>query len=128
MLAVPAAVTDALAGEDARRATGSATTIAWCSRGKLYDRAVGTANSPSLASLAEPAAARIHPLDLDRLGVPTGTEVRLVGTRGTVVVPLAADDAVPRGSLHVPFNVPGSTVGDLLDASAAATDVRIERL
>ena len=132
VLAVPAAVTDdaprSLPGEDVHAGDRISYDYRLVLTRKLYDRAVGTAASPSLASLAAPAAARIHPLDLDRLGVATGTEVRLVGTRGTVVVPLSADDAVPRGSLHVPFNVPGSTVGDLIDASAAATDVRIERL
>ena len=36
---------------------------------RLYDQAVLTARSPSLAPLARPAAAHIHPLDLDRVGV-----------------------------------------------------------
>jgi NADH-quinone oxidoreductase subunit G len=88
---------------------------------KLYDRAAGTANSPSLAPQAPSS-------DLDRLGVAAGTEVRLVGTRGAVVLPLSPDDAVPRGSLQVPFNVPGTAVTDIVDVTAAATDVRIERL
>ena len=95
---------------------------------RLYDNAVGTARSPSLAPLAAGAGAHIHPLDLDRLGVPGGTEVRLVAPRGTVVLPLTPDAGVPRGSIEVPFNVDGSTVGEIIDVTAPAVDVRVERL
>ena len=94
----------------------------------LYDRAVGTAMSPSLAPLAGVSAAHVNPLDLDRLGVTEGAEVRITATRGAVVLPLRADAGVPRGSLQVPFNVAGTALTDIIDASAAATDVRVERL
>jgi NADH-quinone oxidoreductase subunit G len=95
---------------------------------KLYDRAVGTAMSPSLAGLAPPSAAHVSPLDLAGLGVADGTEVQVIGARGSVVLPLAADLAVPRGSLLVPFNVPGASIADIVDARAPANDVRVERL
>ncbi len=58
---------------------------------KLYDRAVGTAMSPSLAGLAPPSAAHVNPFDLAGLGVADGTEVQVIGARGSVVLPLAAD-------------------------------------
>ena len=70
----------------------------------------------------------MHPLDLEGIGVGDGTEVRIVATKGTVVLPLAADAAVPRGSLRVPFNVAGASIADIVDATAPATDVRVERL
>ncbi len=95
---------------------------------KLYDRAVNTAMSPSLAPLAATAVAAVHPLDLDRLGVSAGAEVKLTGARGTVVLPLVADRAVPRGSVHVPFNAVGPSVNEILDADAPVHDVRIERV
>jgi NADH-quinone oxidoreductase subunit G len=95
---------------------------------KLYDRAVSTVHSPSLAPLAAQGAAHVHPLDLEGIGVGDGTEVRIVATKGTVVLPLVADGRVPRGSLQVPFNVPGAPVADIIDAAAPATDVRVERL
>jgi NADH-quinone oxidoreductase subunit G len=94
----------------------------------LYDAATGTAMAPSLAPLAQPAAARVHPLDLDKIGVPEGTEVRLVGLRGSAVLPLRADDRVARGTVWSAFNAPGGTVADVIDAGATVTDVRIERL
>jgi hypothetical protein len=35
---------------------------------------------------------------------------------------------VPRGSLLVPFNVDGAPIADILDVTAPAIDVRVERL
>jgi predicted molibdopterin-dependent oxidoreductase YjgC len=95
---------------------------------KLYDRAVGTANSPSLAPLAAGPGAHIHPLDLDRVGVAEGTDVKLVGVRGSIVLPLVADEAVQRGTIWAAFNQEGADITDLVDAGASVTDVRIERL
>ena len=95
---------------------------------KLYDRAVTTVQSPSLAPLAQPGAAHVHPLDLDGIGVSDGTEVRIVASKGTVVLPIEGDVTVPRGSLLVPFNTEGASIGDILDVTAAAIDVRVERL
>ncbi len=95
---------------------------------KLYDRAVGTALSPSLARLAMGAGAHVHPADLDRIGEPDGAEVRLISASGSVVLPLVADDSVQRGTVWAPFNQSGADVTDIVDASAAVTDVRIERL
>ena len=95
---------------------------------KMYDSATATAMSPSLAPLAIGAGAHLHPLDLDRIGEPEGTEVTLVGAKGSVVLPLVADPTVQRGTLWAPFNQPGTNVMDLVDAAAPITDVRIERL
>jgi NADH-quinone oxidoreductase subunit G len=95
---------------------------------KLYDRAVGTAKSPALAPLAPGAAAHLHPLDLERVGVPEGTEVKLVGARGSVVLPLVADAAVQRGTVWAPFNQDGADITELVDSASATTDLRIERL
>ncbi|MCU0259660.1 MAG: NADH-quinone oxidoreductase subunit NuoG [Ilumatobacteraceae bacterium] len=94
----------------------------------LYDRAVGTATSPSLAHLAPGPAALVHPLDLELVGVSAGTEVQLVGARSSVVLPLHTDATVPRGTVRVRFQQGGGSVGELVDASTPIVDVRIERL
>jgi NADH-quinone oxidoreductase subunit G len=95
---------------------------------KLYDRAVLTSMSPSLAKLPIGAGAHIHPLDLDRVGEAGGVEVRLISTKGSVVMPLVADDTVQRGTIWAPFNQAGADITELVDAEAAVTDVRIERI
>ena len=76
-----------------------------------------------------PAAAHVNPLDLDRIGVAEGSRGPHRRRRGTVVLPLAADDGVPRGIAAVPFNVPGADDHATSSTSTApATDVRMERL
>ena len=94
----------------------------------MYDRATGTANSPSLAHLPRGAAVHLHPLDLERVGTTAGTEVKVIGPRATVVFATVADDTVLRGTAFVPFNNPGPNVGELIDCFAAVNDVRIENL
>jgi NADH-quinone oxidoreductase subunit G len=95
---------------------------------KLYDGAVGTARSRSLAPLASEAALHVHPLDLDRIGVGDGDEVQVVGPRTTVVLPIRADARLARGVVWSPFNQPGGNIADVIDATAPVVDVRIERI
>ena len=94
----------------------------------LYDGATGTQNSPSLAGLARPTAVHVHPLDLDRVGAGEGSDVKVVGAKATVVMPVVADDTVRRGTAWIPFHQPGSSAGELIDCFAAVNDVRIENL
>jgi NADH-quinone oxidoreductase subunit G len=91
----------------------------------LYDRAIGTAMSHSIAKLAPGSHAHLHPLDADALGVETGDDVQLVGHQATAILPVVADPAVPRGVVWAPFNQGGS-IEDLIDGTAAVVDVKIE--
>ena len=96
---------------------------------KLYDGAIGTAMSRSLVNLAPGAAAHVHPLDLDGIGVTEGTEVKLISAKATAVLPVVGNNNVPRGVVWAPFNQPGTgSIEDIIDATAANTDVRIERI
>ncbi|MGA1570171.1 MAG: molybdopterin-dependent oxidoreductase, partial [Ilumatobacteraceae bacterium] len=97
----------------------------------LYDAAVLTAASPSLAELAAGPGISVHPADLDALGVPSGDEIRVVGPRGSVMLPACADDRLRRGTVGAAFNQvdPSGVHGDIrdvIDASAAVNDVRLE--
>ncbi|MEY2426874.1 MAG: NADH-quinone oxidoreductase subunit, partial [Actinomycetota bacterium] len=47
----------------------------------LYDHGSAVAASPSLANLVKPVVMRANPRDLDRLGVSTGSQVRVSGSR-----------------------------------------------
>jgi NADH-quinone oxidoreductase subunit G len=95
---------------------------------KLYDRAVLTSMSPSLAKLPIGAGAHIHPLDLDRVGESDGAEVRLISATGSVVMALVADGTVQRGTIWAPFNQAGADITEIVHADASVTDVRIERI
>jgi NADH-quinone oxidoreductase subunit G len=93
----------------------------------LYDEGTLTQASPSLAHLAPAGRLRVNPHDLDRLGVTTGGRVRMTWPRGSAVIEVAGDPGVPRGSASLPFNLAGTAAAaDVIDATAAVNDVRIE--
>jgi NADH-quinone oxidoreductase subunit G len=94
---------------------------------KLYDAGVHLAMSPSLATLAAPAVLKVHPTDLERLGVASGGTVRLRSSKVTVdAIEVQADPFQPRGTAGLPYNVPGLDTRALLTADAAVTDVDME--
>ena len=95
---------------------------------KLYDNAVGTANSQSLAALAPGASVRVNPADLERIGVAQGTGVKVSNQHSSIVLPVVASDSVPRGTAWVPFNQPGADIRELVRHGDAVTDVRIENV
>ncbi len=93
---------------------------------KLYDNAVGTAKSPSLAHLAVGSHLHLHPLDVERVGSADGADVKVTSKRASMVFKVVADETVVRGSAWVPFNQPGPSIGELIDSSDVVTDVRVE--
>jgi len=95
---------------------------------KLYDAAVGTAMSPVLAPLAPGAAAYMHPLDIERAGAVAGADVRLTSPKASIVMRAVPDASVVRGTVWVPFNQPGGSIGELIDCDAPVTDVRVTNL
>ena len=94
---------------------------------KLYDAAVQTAASPSLAPLAPGPCIAVNPADLDRIGVTEGAEAKVIGPRGAVMLAVRTDPGVPRGIAWSPFNQPGVSINEIIDHTASVTDVRIER-
>ena len=95
---------------------------------KLFDRAIGTVTSPSLANLATEANIFIHPLDLDRVGAAEGTNVRVSNSHSSLVLPVRASSSIPRGTAWVPFNQIGADVRELVRRNESIIDVRIESM
>ena len=93
---------------------------------KLYDNAVGTAKSPSLAHLPMGSEMHMHPLDVERVGSTDGADVKVTSKRASMVFKIVADDSVVRGSAWVPFNQPGPSIGELIDSTEVVTDLRVE--
>lgn len=93
---------------------------------KLWDAATGVQQSASLAHLADDSVLTMNPTDLERLGVADGDRVNVTSTRTTLVLPVAADEGVPRGIATMPYNQPDLAAGALIDGSAMVTDVRVE--
>ena len=92
----------------------------------MYDTAQSTVASPSLVGIINDSAIYVHPLDLARIGVVEGTNVR-VGAEGTnVVIAIRAHNGVHRGAAWLPFNHTGVDVRPLLNIAGDVVDVRIE--
>jgi NADH-quinone oxidoreductase subunit G len=92
----------------------------------LYDAGAYVQRSPSLAALAEGPCLRVNPGDLARMGVRTGDRVRVSSSRTSLILDVAADPRVLRGSAVLTFNAPGEGAAELIDGSQPVTDVRIE--
>jgi NADH-quinone oxidoreductase subunit G len=92
----------------------------------LYDAGTIVQRSPSLAALAAAPCLRANPADLGRLGVSTGDRVRVSSSRTSLVLDVAADPGVLRGSAVLAFNTPGEGAAELIDAAQPVTDLRIE--
>ena len=95
---------------------------------KLYDNAIGTANSPSLVNLAPSAAVIVNPLDVPRIGAQVGESVRVTSQRATLVLPLQESVDVLRGTAWLPINLSGSDARELLDVTKDVIDLKIEKL
>jgi NADH-quinone oxidoreductase subunit G len=92
----------------------------------LYDGGITVAASTSLSVLAREPVLLVHPQDRDRIGVEDGVEVKVTSARGSLRLPLRADASVQAGTAYLPFNLPGSGAGDLVDLAAPVTDLRVE--
>jgi len=95
---------------------------------KLYDEAISTAKSPSLATLATPASVIVNPLDIARIGAQVGESVRVTSQRATLVLPLQESVDVLRGTAWLPMNLLGADVRELLDYSKDVIDLKIEKI
>ncbi|MFN0088958.1 MAG: NADH-quinone oxidoreductase subunit NuoG [Acidimicrobiales bacterium] len=94
---------------------------------RMYDAAVSTQRSPSLAGLAEPTVFRLNPEDFARLGAAPGEVVRVKSRAGAIEAAAMPDPAVAAGAATVVLNLPDNEVNRLLDAERAITDIRVER-
>ncbi|HEV7534428.1 MAG TPA: molybdopterin-dependent oxidoreductase, partial [Acidimicrobiia bacterium] len=115
----PAAAAGAVAGASAGGLLTGGGFRLWSGR-KLYDPGVTVTRSAAIAGLVAPAAVRLHPDELRRLGIDATAKV--TSPRGSVTLPAVADPAVPAGVAWIP---PGAAA-DLVDATTPATTVNVE--
>jgi NADH-quinone oxidoreductase subunit G len=96
----------------------------------LYDDAVHTQNSASLAKLAPPAGVRLNPGEVERHGLRPGGSVKVLSQTGDLITTVIADERVPRGVAHFFHNQSGVAISALMDQSAMRADgitkVRLE--
>jgi NADH-quinone oxidoreductase subunit G len=96
----------------------------------LYDHGVAMQGSPALARLIDPASLALHHVDLDRLGVPSGTVVSVTGAHGKIRLPVVVNDEVAVGTGVVAFGSQGDdgrdVVATLVDFDGVFSQVRVE--
>jgi NADH-quinone oxidoreductase subunit G len=97
---------------------------------RLYDNGIAVQGSPALHNLRAVTTLRLNHFDIDRLGVATGDQVNVIGSRGQVRLPVALDDAVPRGTTEIAFGSLDESGADvirpILDGERVIAQVRLE--
>jgi NADH-quinone oxidoreductase subunit G len=97
---------------------------------RLYDNGIAVQGSSALHNLKAVTELHLNHFDLDRLGVATGDQVKVIGPRGQVRLPVVLDDAVPRGTTEIAFGSLDESGDDvirpILDGERVITQVRLE--
>jgi predicted molibdopterin-dependent oxidoreductase YjgC len=92
----------------------------------LYDGGTMLAHCPSSAGLAPGPVLRVHPVELERLGLPEGGRVRVTGNDRSFLVDARPDAGVPQGVAAIGWNLSGAPVQNLVEAGAPVAEVRLE--
>ena len=67
-----------------------------------------------------------NPADLQRLGVGSGTRVKVTSSRGSIQAPVEPDASVPEGTAVLLWNQGDPSPTALVDAETSVTEVRVE--
>ncbi|MDY7101715.1 MAG: NADH-quinone oxidoreductase subunit NuoG [Actinomycetota bacterium] len=93
---------------------------------RMYDNGVLTRKSPGLAQLAGPGELRVQPSVLAGLGLSDGDTVRASTAKGSIELPIVADETVLAGTAVLGANLGGVESNRLLDIANPITDIRLE--
>jgi len=93
---------------------------------RAYDAGTVTANCPSLAGFARPAALRLNPRDFERLGCGPDELLRVSSPAGAISVTASPDEQVPSAVAALTVNSGGADPGELIDVDAAVCEIRVE--
>ena len=91
----------------------------------LYDNGTLVSHCPSLAPLAELAAARLNPAAVRDLGISDGEIVTVASAASTITIPVKSDARVPEEVVVIPHNHSGADPRELIVSGSTVTEVRI---
>ena len=94
----------------------------------MYDAAQSTITSNSLVGIITESTIYVHPLDLARIGVVDGTNIRVGVDEINIVLPVRAHNGINRGTAWLPYNHTSVDIRPLLNIAADVIDVRIEQI
>ena len=85
--------------------------------------------SDALNAYVGEAYAEIHPADLERIGVATGDEIRVITRRGEIVTKALANGRVGEGAIFIPFHfveaAANRLTNDALDPKAKIPELKV---
>ncbi len=87
----------------------------------LYDAGTTLANCPSLVNLAPGDAVHLNPGEIERHGLRSGGEVRVVSQHVVAVLPIVENPQVARGSAFVAFAQSGGAAAQLINLDELTT-------
>ncbi len=92
---------------------------------KLWDLGTLVQQSTSLRGLPAPAEIELAAADFDALGIADGADVNIDWANGSATLPARRVDGLPRGAARLPFRLAGVDAGEMIDASAVASEIRV---
>ncbi len=102
----------------------------------IYDNGAAVRGTEALRALVPTSVLRVNPHDLTRIGVTSGGAVRLTSARGSEVIAVLADVAVPRGCVALRMGTLSTTEASdsanvmnwIVDSEQVVVEVRMESL
>ncbi len=91
----------------------------------LYDHGTLIRTTDRFANLLEQPAARLHPDDLERLGLRSGKRAVIVSPHGEVTLPVVADASVQPGTVAIAYSLPGAPAETLLGPTGVGVMVGV---
>jgi anaerobic selenocysteine-containing dehydrogenase len=97
---------------------------------RLYDRGIAMQGSPALHGLIGTSTLGLNSFDLDRLGVESGDVVSVIGAHGSISLPVALNNGVPRGTAEIAFGTLApsgeNVLSVFLEHTGVITQIRLE--
>ncbi|MCX6507938.1 MAG: NADH-quinone oxidoreductase subunit NuoG [Actinobacteria bacterium] len=102
----------------------------------IYDNGAAVRGTEALRALVPTSVLRVNPHDLTRIGVTSGGAVRLTSARGSEVIAVVTDVAVPRGCVALRLGTLATTessdsanvVNWIVDSEQVVVEVRMDSL
>ncbi|HTM57451.1 MAG TPA: NADH-quinone oxidoreductase subunit NuoG [Candidatus Udaeobacter sp.] len=101
--------------------------LALLSGGTLFLQGTLSHRSETLTRLAKESRAWLHPDEAQRLGIGAGERIEIATPAGSISIMAALDDAVPPGSVFVPYAQRGVHLNRLGAPGAAGLRVQVRR-
>ncbi len=91
----------------------------------LYDHGTLIRTTEAFGALLEPSVARIHPADLEKVGIASGKRAVIASPYGEVTLPVVADERVQPGTVAIAYSLPGAPAETLMGPEGPGVRVAV---